>query len=143
MAREGRIMGDELEIELLVIATIGRRGESAKETYEFTIWHRDNGPDAVQASVEELERLHGRPMGDREWLNFLNVHQNQVENVEHTIMISIGIQNGETYQASLQLEGYKTRQELLRAALERLPASVRTGAVEYFCVDPTEIDVSD
>jgi hypothetical protein len=136
-------MGDEIQTELLVIATIARRGEAAGETLEFTIWHGDGGPSAVQAAVVELERRRGRPLEDAEWLSFLNVHPNRVECERNTVAICVYAQGERYYHASLQLDGCKTRQELLRAALARYPAAVRTGAVEYFCVNPGYIDISD
>ncbi|MFD0857078.1 hypothetical protein ACFQ07_33030 [Actinomadura adrarensis] len=96
-------MADEFQSELLVIATMGHKEKSAPETYDFTFWHAGDGPEAVQAAMQELARLRGRPLDDNEWLKFLNVHPNEVEAGKHTVLISIAKEGQRFYQTSLQI----------------------------------------
>ncbi|MFC5750722.1 hypothetical protein [Actinomadura rugatobispora] len=137
-------MADERTLQLLVIATIVRKSDGTKKTHEFLIdGDGYSGPEAIHAAVSELEKLRGGPVRETEWLSFLNVHPNELEGTKHAVVISVDAKDRRHYHDSLQLEGYKTRQELLGAALEQLPAAAREGAVECLCVNPTELDTSD
>ncbi|MBE1532863.1 hypothetical protein [Actinomadura algeriensis] len=137
-------MTDERKIRLFVIATITRRAKRTTRTHEFCIdWTDEGGPDAVQAAITELENRRGRPMDEAEFLSFLNVHPDELEGGRHTVAISVLAGDRRPYHRLLDIETGRTRQELLKAALEGLPEEARGGAVAYFWVGPTEIDMSD